>query len=989
MEPQKKIIFTDRISLSNSYGYDRIAVETQNENPIEIRCDTILKKNVTIDGTVTIDDNVTINGETNIVNGETTFNGLVKFTGDVVLPSAPIPDMTIGQLSNVDTATGLVDKQILIYDAASQCWKNNTANENTTAKFDTISEMSAGNGTSINGILMTSGKVTAASAKISSFTTAGVIHSDASGNLTNSSIVNSDITNGTITDAKLSTITTAGKVSNSATTATDANTPSTIMLRNTTGDTKVNNLTANTVLTGTLKSSTTGNLAINSNGNVFIDIDNDNNESGSTFNITTNKGTSSLFQINDAGKVIIPTMTSANVVHSTATGELAVSKIVTDDITDGAITDAKIASLSIPNAPSTIVQRDANGKIYCATVVADKVAPTGSTLSVPAAIACNSVTSSGNIVCNGNLTTKILDAQILGTDSAGNVVTGAFPLALTANSITTSGGNLIVNNPMAIDSIIPLNMSLKIGNFTVNATDTTFENSDNTTFSIKSKGNIKYHSDYNANDSAPNHAFSVGASTMLSIYGDKVSSDHPVCATLFASNTTTPLKIAMYESTSTNWGMYISSYYDYKGTGIACTSPETGTTNAFRLRVYDNVSTGIIFENSNNVCNFSSNANTGAVYVRGLLTAAANAATPKIGPTSSTTLKVALKYDDNNWGIYQSLSGANRDFAGTGTACAGFDLNDALRIRTYAGTTYGLIYENSNNVCNFSANGASGAFWVRGKATLNGGLQLPNNLSGYLYSDGSGNVTATTVTSTSLAANSGSATNISSTNNLINISGDTDGSYFNANNANYGVVIKAGGITCMNFGKTRVTSPLVLATAQTTGDSLQVYIDTTGKLHVPSSSIRYKTNVVDMEDTSYLYRLRPVNFNFKDDTKRTKCYGLIAEECKTVCPELVYYKDGVVEGIRQDKLPFMMLNEMQKLKSRCDALTDENTSLKAEIEMLKTTVAEIKQMISVTFLPSPPAVVNNNKMVFYIASDSTLKAAWKINNSPNPSTINI
>ncbi|KAJ4456107.1 hypothetical protein PAPYR_8797 [Paratrimastix pyriformis] len=138
--------------------------------------------------------------------------------------------------------------------------------------------MTAGNGTSINGILMASGKVTAASAKISSFTTTGVIHSDASGNLTNSSIVNSDITNGTITDAKLSTITTAGKVSNSATTATDANIPSTIMLRNTTGDTKVNNLTANTVLTDTLKSSTTGNLAINSNGNVFIDIDNDNNE---------------------------------------------------------------------------------------------------------------------------------------------------------------------------------------------------------------------------------------------------------------------------------------------------------------------------------------------------------------------------------------------------------------------------------------------------------------------------------------------------------------------------------------------------------------------------------------------------------------------------------------------------------------------------------------------------------------------------------------
>ncbi|KAJ4453381.1 hypothetical protein PAPYR_12161 [Paratrimastix pyriformis] len=79
-------------------------------------------------------------------------------------------------------------------------------------------------------------------------------------------------------------------------------------------------------------------------------------------------------------------------------------------------------------------------KIYCATVVADKVAPTGATLSVPAAISCNSITS-GAVTCTGTLKTAINDAQILGTDSSGNVVSGAFPLALTANSITTSDDN--------------------------------------------------------------------------------------------------------------------------------------------------------------------------------------------------------------------------------------------------------------------------------------------------------------------------------------------------------------------------------------------------------------------------------------------------------------------------------------------------------------------------------------------------------------------
>ncbi|KAJ4452958.1 hypothetical protein PAPYR_12697 [Paratrimastix pyriformis] len=70
--------------------------------------------------------------------------------------------------------------------------------------------------------------------------------------------------------------------SNSATTATDASSASTIVLRNASGDTKVNNLSANTVLANSVKSVTSGNLDIQSNGNVNIDIDNDNNETGKT-----------------------------------------------------------------------------------------------------------------------------------------------------------------------------------------------------------------------------------------------------------------------------------------------------------------------------------------------------------------------------------------------------------------------------------------------------------------------------------------------------------------------------------------------------------------------------------------------------------------------------------------------------------------------------------------------------------------------------------
>ncbi|KAJ4453780.1 hypothetical protein PAPYR_11643 [Paratrimastix pyriformis] len=159
--------------------------------------------------------------------------------------------------------------------------------------------------------------------------------------MSSSTLINSDITDGTINDAKLNSFSTAGKIANSATTATDVSTASTIVLRNASGDTKVNNLSANSVLANTVKSATSGNLDIQSNGNVNIDIDNDNNETSKTFTVTTNNGASTLFQVNDAGKIIIPTMASSNIVHSTATGELAVSKIVSTDIVDGAVTDAK------------------------------------------------------------------------------------------------------------------------------------------------------------------------------------------------------------------------------------------------------------------------------------------------------------------------------------------------------------------------------------------------------------------------------------------------------------------------------------------------------------------------------------------------------------------------------------------------------------------------------------------------------------------------
>ncbi len=84
---------------------------------------------------------------------------------------------------------------------------------------------------------------------INGFTVPGVVHNDASGNLSTSLIVNADVSAiAGITDSKLATITSSGKVANSATTATSANTASTIVARDASGNFAAGTITA--ALTG-------------------------------------------------------------------------------------------------------------------------------------------------------------------------------------------------------------------------------------------------------------------------------------------------------------------------------------------------------------------------------------------------------------------------------------------------------------------------------------------------------------------------------------------------------------------------------------------------------------------------------------------------------------------------------------------------------------------------------------------------------------------
>ena len=101
------------------------------------------------------------------------------------------------------------------------------------------------------------------------------------------------------------------------------------------------------------------------------------------------------------------------------------------------------------------------------------------------------------------------------------------------------------------------------------------------------------------------------------------------------------------------------------------------------------------------------------------------------------------------------------------------------------------------------------------------------------------------------------------------------------------------------------------------GDSGHANAFIAGVQLVPASSRQFKQDIHDMDRASdNLMQLRPVTFHYKKEHDRGDGrlqYGLIAEEVAEVYPELVAYDDtGKVKTVEYQKLPAMLLNELQK-----------------------------------------------------------------------------
>src|SRR6185295_14928652 len=170
-------------------------------------------------------------------------------------------------------------------------------------------------------------------------------------------IVNADVDPAAaIVDTKLATISTAGKVANSATTATSANTANAIVARDAsgnfnagtivaslTGAASANVLKAGDTMTGTLQlpAGTTALPSLVFTGSTTTGL-------SATANILSfSTAAAQRMSISATGVVAINNLTSAGVVHNDSSGNLSSSLIVNTDISaSAAIVDTKLATIS-------------------------------------------------------------------------------------------------------------------------------------------------------------------------------------------------------------------------------------------------------------------------------------------------------------------------------------------------------------------------------------------------------------------------------------------------------------------------------------------------------------------------------------------------------------------------------------------------------------------------------------------------------------------
>lgn len=240
--------------------------------------------------------------------------------------------------------------------------------------------------------------------------------------ITADSIVNADInSSAAIADTKLATISTSGKVSNSATTATNANTASAIVARDGSGNFSAGTITAS--LTGNA-SGTAGSLASAQNFSITGDV------------------TASAISFDGTGAVALSAaIASGAIVNDDINATAAIADTKLDTISTSGKVSNSATTATDANTASAIVARDSSGNFSAGTITATLSgnASTATTAGTVTTAAQPSITSLGT------LTTLTVDDITIN----GSTISDADALALdvgTDLTIDVDGGDIFLKD---------------------------------------------------------------------------------------------------------------------------------------------------------------------------------------------------------------------------------------------------------------------------------------------------------------------------------------------------------------------------------------------------------------------------------------------------------------------------------------------------------------------------------------------------------------
>jgi hypothetical protein len=149
------------------------------------------------------------------------------------------------------------------------------------------------------------------------------------------------------------------------------------------------------------------------------------------------------------------------------------------------------------------------------------------------------------------------------------------------------------------------------------------------------------------------------------------------------------------------------------------------------------------------------------------------------------------------------------------------------------------------------------------------------------------------------------------------------------------------------FFQTRTFISGIRGVATGNDDAIPMVIDSAGQLGTVSSSQRFKVDIKPMDKASdAILALKPVTFHYRNDSKSTPHFGLIAEQVAKVNPDLVVRdENGEIYTVRYDAVNAMLLNEFLKehrtVEQQGRKILEQGNTIAQLRKDLRATVAEL------------------------------------------------